>query len=274
MIDTSLPLYRARRQVQGSRLAFYVVKADAQFWDQHWQRYLSSRTYENAERGHLGPYQELFTRHLPRHGRILEAGCGLGQIALALRQLGYDVEGVEWSEKTVQAVRSLRPDLPIRVADVTQLDVPDGYYTAYISLGVVEHSQEGPEPFLLEAYRVLAPGGVILISVPHFHVLRRLNAYLGFRSGETTGLEFYQYAFTPKEFLNIIQGVGFKILETFTYSILHGVASEGALIRFLLLSRFLGRRLTRLINVSDFIRRNLDHMFLAVGQKADEPASV
>ncbi len=267
MIDTSLPLYRAIRQVQGSRLAFYIVKADAQFWDEHWRRHLSSRTYEDAERGYLGSYQELFTRHLPRHGRILEAGCGLGQIALALRQLGYDVEGVEWSEKTVQAVRSLRPDLPIRVADVKKLDVPDGYYTAYISLGVVEHSQEGPEPFLLEAYRILAPGGVILVSVPHFHILRRLNAYLGFRSGKTTGLEFYQYAFTPREFLSIIEGVGFKILETYTYSPLHGVATESALIRFLLSSRFLGRRLTHLISASAFIRRRLGHMFSVIGRK-------
>lgn len=266
-INASLPVYVAVRQVQGKRLAFYIAKADAQFWDRHWQKYFSPAIYENAERGYLGYYQELFTKYLPRHGRILEAGCGLGQLVLALRQLGYDVEGVEWGEKTVQAVRSLRPDLPIRVADVTQLDVPDGYYAAYISLGVVEHRQEGPEPFLLEAYRVLAPGGVILVSVPHFHILRRLNAYLGFRLGKTTELEFYQYAFTPKEFLSIVRGVGFKILETFTYDSLHGIATESALIRFLLSARFVGHRLTRLIRVSPFIRHHMGHMFLAVGQK-------
>jgi SAM-dependent methyltransferase len=268
MLDTSLPLYRATRQVQGSRLAFYIVKADTQYWDEHWQQHLSSRTYESAEQGHLGPYyQELFTRYLPHHGRILEAGCGLGQIVLALRRLGYEIEGVEWSAKTVQAVRALRPDLPIRAADVTRLDVPDGYYAAYISLGVVEHRQEGPEPFLLEAYRILAPGGIILVSVPHFHSLRRLNAYLGFRLGETTDLEFYQYAFAPKEFLSIIRGVGFEVLETSTYDLFNGVATESAIIRFLLTSRFLGYRLIRIMSASPFISRRLGHMFLAVGRK-------
>jgi 2-polyprenyl-3-methyl-5-hydroxy-6-metoxy-1,4-benzoquinol methylase len=104
-IDASLPVYVAMRQVEGARLAFYLAKADAQFWDEHWERHLSSRTYESAERGCLGPYQELFIRYLPQHGRILEAGCGLGQLVFALRQLGYDVEGIEWGEKTVQAVR-------------------------------------------------------------------------------------------------------------------------------------------------------------------------
>jgi SAM-dependent methyltransferase len=269
-IDTSQPSYSATRQVEGSRLAFYILKADAQYWDEYWQQQLFSKAYEGAQRGYLGPYQQLFTWYLPRSGRILEAGCGLGQIVLALRQLGYEVEGVDWGQKTVQAVRSLRPDLPIRVADATRLDVPDGYYAAYISLGVVEHRQEGPEPFLLEAYRILAPGGVIMISVPHFHVLRRLNACLGYRPGETTGLEFYQYAFTPQEFLSIIQGVGFKTLETFPFSQLQGVATESALIRFLLSSRLLGYRLARLINASDFIRRRMGHMFLVVGQKPEQ----
>jgi SAM-dependent methyltransferase len=268
-IDISQPVYQAVRQIQGKRLAFYIAKADAQFWDKHWQGCLSPTIYENAEQGHLGYYQGVFTKYLPRHGRILEAGCGLGQLVLALRQLGYDVEGVEWGKKTVQAVRSLRPDLPIRVADVTQLDVPDGYYAAYISLGVVEHRQEGPEPFLLEAYRALAPDGVILVSVPHFHILRRLNAYLGFRLGKATGLEFYQYAFTPREFLSIIRGIGFKILETFTYEPLHGLATESALIRLLLSARFSGHRLTRLIRVSPFIRHLIGHMFLVVGQKSE-----
>jgi SAM-dependent methyltransferase len=272
-IDTSQPSYSATRQVQGSRLAFYILKADAKYWDEYWQQQISSRIYEKAERGYLGPYQQLFTQYLPRHGRILEAGCGLGQIVLALRQLGYDAEGVDWGEKTVQAVRSLYPNLPIHVSDVTQLDVPDGYYTAYISLGVVEHRQEGPQPFLLEAYRVLVPGGVILISVPHFHILRRLNTFLGYRLGKTTGLEFYQYAFTPKEFLNIIQGAGFKILETFPFSQLQGIATESALIRFLLSSRLLGYRLAHLINASDFIRRHMGHMFLVVGQKSDQSQS-
>lgn len=263
---TSESAHTSVRCLQGSRVVYYMEKADAQFWDRHWQRHLSPDVYRAAEQGDLGELWEPFTRYLPRQGRILEAGCGLGQRVLALRTLGYDVEGVEWAEATVQAVRSMRPDLPIRVGDVTRLDVPPGYYAAYISLGVVEHCADGPEPFLREAWRVLAPGGVILVSVPYFHVLRRLKAHLGCYNERTDGLEFYQYAFTQKEFLGILCEAGFEILETFNCDPVGGIRSEIPFIRFLMERRFIGHRLKKLISNCAYARRHLGHMLLVVAK--------
>ena len=139
----------------GQRLVYYKTKPDSNFWDEHWKDQISPETYKRADRGKLGFFERPFTQYLPKSGRILEAGCGLGQYVLALRSRGYDCEGVEWGEDTVQAIKALRPEAPIRIGDVTQLDVPDGYYTGYISLGVVEHQPEGPEKFLQEAKKYL-----------------------------------------------------------------------------------------------------------------------
>ena len=154
------------RRVENGRLVWYSRRADASYWDHYWSAQVSPQTYRAAEAGKLGSFQQVFSRFLPRSGRILEAGCGVGQIVLALRVLGYDAEGVEWGQETVQSVKSLIPDLPIRVGDVTKLGVPDAWYAAYISVGVVEHRRDGPQPFLSEAWRVLQPGGIALISVP------------------------------------------------------------------------------------------------------------
>src|SRR3972149_4811556 len=41
-------------------------------------------------------------------------------------------------------------------------------------LGVVEHGPGAPDAILAEAARVLAPGGVLLLSVPYRNGLRRL----------------------------------------------------------------------------------------------------
>jgi SAM-dependent methyltransferase len=262
------PTYLAERRVEKQRLAYYLDAADADFWDRHWQARHSPRAYAEAERGELGWFEEPFTRYLPKPGRILEAGCGPGQYVLALRARGYDVEGVEWGVETVQAVRALYPDLPIRVGDVTRLEVPDGCYSGYISLGVVEHRQAGPEPFLQEAYRVLEPGGVALIAVPYFHPLRRLKARLGLYRGRPAGLEFYQYAFAEAEFAACLQAAGFGIVGRTIYAGVKGVKDEIPALRRMLGWRGAGWRLERWLQSWEWVERNLGHMILFACRKA------
>jgi len=261
------PTYLAERCVEKQRLAYYLDAVGLDFWEQHWKVYLSRENYAAAERGHLGCFEEPFTRYLPRQGRVLEAGCGLGQYTLALRVRGYDAEGVDWAPETVEAVRAMYPDLPIRVGDATHLEVPDGYYSGYISLGVVEHHREGPEPFLREACRVLKPGGVALISVPYFHPLRRLKAWLGLYRGRPDGLEFYQYAFTETEFAALLRAAGFEIIDQMLYGGFKGVKDETPLLRQMFEWRGIGWRLQGWLRSWEWAERNLGHMILFVCRK-------
>jgi len=262
------PTYLAKRRVEGKRLVYYMTAANSKFWDQHWQNHLSHQVYSWAEQGGLGWFEKPFTRWLPDQGRILEAGCGPGQYVLALRVRGYDAEGVEWGSETVQAVRALYPDLPIRAGDVTRLEVPDGYYSGYISLGVIEHCRLGPEPFLQEAYRVLEPGGVAFISVPYFHPLRRLKARLGLYRGRPDGLEFYQYAFTDVEFKTLLQSANLEVIEQMPYDGFKGVKDEITLIRQMIKWRVMGRRLRRRLQSWKWAGKHIGHMILFVCRKA------
>ena len=255
------------RCVEGQRLAYYRSKADAAFWDAQWKMYFSPKTYEKAERGHLWQFEDLFTTYLSRQGRVLEAGCGLGQYVLALKIRGYDVEGIEWAPETVQTVRSLYPDLPIRTGDVTKLDVPDSFYRRYISLGVVEHRREGPDPFLREAYRVLEPGGVALISVPYYHALRRLKARIGLYQGRVDGMEFYQYAFTETEFTYLLQLAAFNVIDKMLYDVPKGVRDEIPLLQWIFRLRGIGWRAQHLLSSWEWAKRNLGHMILFVCRK-------
>jgi SAM-dependent methyltransferase len=261
-------LGKSARRVEGQRLVYYHSQPDVAFWDQHWQQHLSPENYQWAEQGVLLWFEKPFTRWLPRQGRILEAGCGLGQYVLALRVRGYQIEGVEWGTETVKAVRALYPDLPIRVGDVTRLEVLDGYYSGYISLGVVEHRREGPEPFLQEAYRVLEPDGMAFISVPYFHPLRRLKARLGLYRGRPEGLAFYQYAFTDTEFSALLQAAGFEIIDQMLYGGFKGVKDEIPLLRQMFKWRGIGSRLQRWLQSWEWAERNLGHMILFVCRKA------
>ena len=262
------PTYQAERRVENRRLAYYRDVADADFWDQHWRIHLSPQAYAEAQRGQLGWFEEPFIRYLPQSGRILEAGCGLGQYVLALRVRGYDVEGVEWGAETVGAVRALYPGLPIRVGDVTRLEVPDGWYSGYISLGVVEHCQAGPELFLQEAWRVLEMNGAAFFSVPYFHPLRRLKARLGLYRGRPDGLKFYQYAFTEADFAARLRSAGFRIVGKMPYGGFKGVRDELPALRRMAGWRGVGWRLERWLHTSEWVERNLGHMILFVCHKA------
>ena len=254
------------RRVEGKRLVYYARQADSDFWDSHWED-INRRDFAWAEQGHLGEIEVPCLRHLPRQGRILEAGCGLGGQVLALRKRGWEAEGVEYAERTVEKVKRLYPDLPIRVGDVTNLDVPDGTYAGYISLGVVEHRQEGPEPFLREAYRILRPGGVALISVPYFHILRRIKARLGMFNADPGELAFYQYAFHPREFQDIVEQAGFEIIALYAYDPVKGIKDEIPLIKKMLGMRRLGHYLRVLFRRFTPVTRYLGHMFLVAAKR-------
>ena len=261
--------HQLRWRIEGKRLAIYGRGASAVCWDSRWKRHVSLSIYRSALVGKLGPYKKPFIRYLPRNGRILEAGCGLGQLVLALRVRGYNVEGVDFASKTIDSVKSLFPDLPIRVGNVTRLDVPDGFYAAYISLGVIEHVHDGPEPFLREAHRILAPGGIALISVPHFHRLRRLKAKLGLYHTAGKNDEFFQYVFTPQEFLNILTRHGFRALEMFGYDAAVGLAKELPFVNRLYSWPIIGGVLRRGFRLLPVLQRHYGNMILVAARRAE-----
>lgn len=259
------------RCLERGRLAFYGRQADAAAWDEHWAETVTPEKYTAAEKGRLGSLEAIFQRWLPREGKILEGGCGAGVRLLAIRAHGWDIEGVEWASETVKRAQTCRPDLPIRVGDVTDLDVPDGTYSAYISLGVVEHRYEGPEPFLKEAYRILKPGGVALISVPTLHPIRKLKARLGRYRGLKEGHQFYQYAFSQEEFQRLLTAEGFEVVTTVPYDGMKGLSDEVPMLRHLL------KQLVRTPYLGPWVRDRLrnsrfGHMRLYVARKATDEA--
>lgn len=158
------------------------------------------------------PLTDLIERNLPTTGRVLEAGCGLGQYVLLLRERGRVAVGADWSLEALRAVA--RAGAPVSVMDLRTLGIATGAVTAYLSLGVVEHDPEGPDAILREAARVLPAGGRLLLSVPYWNGARRLaTPYLRRRARLThaAGGQFYQYAFTRRELGQRLAAHGFVV---------------------------------------------------------------
>ncbi len=145
--------------------------ADRGFWEDHW---------EGRDLGHAvrrlatDPVAAALDAHLPSGSRLLEGGCGQGEYVVYERARGVWTVGLDFALDPLLALRALAPELPLVVGDVHALPFRDGSLPAYYSGGVVEHFEGGPEPALAEAHRVLAPDGILLVSVPYLSPLRRM----------------------------------------------------------------------------------------------------
>jgi SAM-dependent methyltransferase len=95
--------------------------------------------------------------HLPKQGLIVDAGCGVARWPIYLRQRGYRVFGLEWSEEACRIAKQTDAGLEVMRADVRSTPLADASVDAVLSLGVVEHDEAGPIQALREARRILRP---------------------------------------------------------------------------------------------------------------------
>lgn len=259
------------KRVESGRLIFFSFSADSQFWDDQWGAMDKESVYAVAERGELGWFEPYFTRYLPREGRILEAGCGLGQFVVALRSRGYEAEGLDWAAETVDDLKRRYPEIPVARGDATRIACENEAYGGYISLGVIEHQRSGPDDFIKEAHRVLRNDGVALFTVPCFNPLRRLKARLGAYRRSPGDVDFYQYAFSQGEIAGRIQDAGFEIVEVRPFDSYKGLKDEIGVPRFIsngtLAGYDLGALTQRLLSRLSLVERFAGHMVLLVCRK-------
>lgn len=166
----------------------------------------------------------LIHEYLPNDGKIIEGGCGTGRWVFYLKEKGYKIIGIEWSKDVVEQVKAWDQNAPIEIGDIFNLYFPDGFFQAYISLGVIEHHHNWPMA-LKEAYRVLNNGGVLFCSVPFFNPVRRIKNIFGVYNIKE-GEKFFEYRFTLDEIKQGIEKNGFKIIEVIPFSVPYGLTLE------------------------------------------------
>jgi SAM-dependent methyltransferase len=139
--------------------------ADPLLWEQHagwWQREFT----DGADPEYEDQILPLVDEHLAGARRVLDVGCGEGQVSRRVAALGADVIGVDPTRAQLD-VAAQRGGAPRYVRGVAErLPCRSGAFDGVVMCLVIEHIDPF-EPAIEEIARALAPGGRFLLLLNH-----------------------------------------------------------------------------------------------------------
>jgi SAM-dependent methyltransferase len=161
----------------------------------------------------VGPYSShtLLLQQFPERGdghRVLDIGCAVGYLSGILADRGFHVASIDWPGTPHPAtVEFSGADLDDGLGPVT------GYFEYIICADVLEHLRD-PLRLLLECRERLAPGGVLLASLPNSaHWYFRWNVLIGRFPQHERGLfdSTHLHFYTWDGWVALLQRAGFRV---------------------------------------------------------------
>ncbi len=153
-----------------------------------------------------------FLKLIGKGGKILDAGCGPGVDVAYVASKGFDIIGIDFSEKMLEIAKRGNPKIYFRKADIRKLNFKPNTFDGIIaSFSIIHIPKKNINKTVDNFYKLLKPNGVI---------------YIGIQEGKSQEI-FLTEPLKPDEkiFLNIISAreikeiltkAGFIILDEFS----------------------------------------------------------
>lgn len=147
--------------------------------------------------------------------KIADFGCGPGNLARLLSQRDCTVVGIDINPEHASIAREYCKD--VLVADLEEVSLlklfPSERFDIAIFADILEHLRD-PDQLLAQVHRILAPGGVVLASIPNVaHGAMRLSLLKGDFDYQPLGLldDTHIRFFTKKNALAMFDRNGFIV---------------------------------------------------------------
>ena len=192
-------------------------------WEQFWTGRSVAEMVAQA-RSEKSTVKDAIRKYTDHDSVIIDGGCGLGRWPAFLKESGYRyVIGLDNLRQPVMKLKQYSPQIDAVVGSVEAIPLKAESVDFYLSGGVIEHFEEGPEQCLAEAYRILKNGGVMLVTVPYQNLYRStirrflvipLLKLIRPRFREKNRI-FYQYYYHKRDLRRFLFKANLTILDWF-----------------------------------------------------------
>jgi ubiquinone/menaquinone biosynthesis C-methylase UbiE len=142
--------------------------------------------------------------------RVLDLGCGTGDLTADLATVAPHITGAEVAESALARAHRRHPGLDLRLVPVDgPLPFNDGAFDVVWSSEVIEHVADTAR-WLSEVRRVMAPGGRLLLTTPSHGRLRLLIGGLE-RYSDPVGDHLHLY--TARSLRELLRDFGFAAIS-------------------------------------------------------------
>ena len=148
-------------------------------------------------------WQDYVEKHVPKKQRILELGCGNGQLGILLKAAGYDIEGLDLSEEMLSLAQDGQQEADVYfpvfqadMRDLSEFETYDAIISFCDSLCYLPQKADLQQTFN-EVHAHLAEKGTFLFDVFTTEHIEKQNGYA--YHDEIPGIVFMWDSFEGEE---------------------------------------------------------------------------
>ncbi len=155
-------------------------------------------------------------------GRLLDVGCGDGRRLELLSGMGWEPDGQEVDPAAIRQVRNR--GLTVHEGRLGDCQLPAATYDAVISSHVIEHVHD-PLELMGEMYRLLKPGGILVLATPNTESYGHLVFQENWLPLDPPR---HLHLFSPRNMKTLIDRSGFKDQQVWTTMARAGTVFRGS----------------------------------------------
>lgn len=172
-----------------------------------------------VKKRHSSEMLKIIERKLGYKGKLLDVGCGRGELMWAAREAGWEFEGVDPSAAYLDWGR-VNLGVEGHLGTLEEMSFREEGFDAILLGGVIEHLYD-PYGTLREVWRLLRPGGVFYMDAPNEDGLytRIGNLYMRLLGRDwavnlaPTFPPYHVQGFNPNSLRRLVKRAGFDVVQ-------------------------------------------------------------